>query len=163
VARQRRGDIALDRLDVGVGMGARQAEEHRRHLPQGPAAQFQRLDGVGEALPCPAVRHHLDLAALFAHRLIKGRAEMLRFDTVEGRRLEGCLPGCQKRIRHIFTRLLISDGQMPYSTPGLSLPGLSRQSRITVSAGLAPAVVMDARNGRGHDSEGAGREKGMFA
>jgi len=42
-------NLALDRLQILVGVGAGQVEEHGAHPVQGPAAALQGGDGVGEA------------------------------------------------------------------------------------------------------------------
>ena len=48
VARQCRGDVALDRLERVIGIGAGQVEEHRHHLIEAKPALLERRDRVGE-------------------------------------------------------------------------------------------------------------------
>jgi len=48
------------------------------------------------------------------------------------------------RSQHVIPSLTMADSL-------LSLPGLSRQSKITAGALFSPAVIMDARNKCGHD------------
>ena len=48
MARENRRDFALDRLQLVIGVSARQIEKNARHLVEAAAAALQRLDRIGE-------------------------------------------------------------------------------------------------------------------
>ena len=49
VAREDGRDLALDRLQLVIRVGAGQVEENARHFVQAAAAALERLDRIGES------------------------------------------------------------------------------------------------------------------
>ena len=99
MARENRRDVALDRLQFVVGVGAGEIEEDARHLVERAPAALERLDRVGEGRRLGIGGDGVDLRARLRERRVEGRAEMARLDAVERRRLERPGPGFEKRVR----------------------------------------------------------------
>jgi hypothetical protein len=95
---QERRYLALDRLQVRVGIGAAQVEEHRADPAEMEAAALERSDGVVEIRPSRIDRDRLRLGPLLGKGLFERRAKMLRREAVKGRRLERGRPGSEQRV-----------------------------------------------------------------
>ena len=98
MAREHRGDLALDRLDLVVGRCAGKIEENAGNLVEALAAALDRLDGVGEARRLRIGGDGVDLGARLFQRRLEGGAEVLWLDTLERRRLERAGPGFKQRV-----------------------------------------------------------------
>ncbi|MEZ5904033.1 MAG: hypothetical protein R3C69_02655 [Geminicoccaceae bacterium] len=93
MAGQHRGQLALDRLERGVGVGAAEIEEEGRHPAQVPAAALEGGDGVGEVGCRRVAGDGLDLGPVPGQRLRESGAEVIGRETAVGRQAEGCRPG----------------------------------------------------------------------
>ncbi len=91
-------DLALDRLEFVVGIGAREMEEHARDAIERGAGPLQRKDRVGE-VGRPGIRlDRSDFLAPLPNRGFERRPEVLRAEGGEMRRAERAGPGSEQRI-----------------------------------------------------------------
>ena len=93
-----RRDLALDREDRVIGVGAGERIEHVLDPGQRVAAALQRLDGVGEAGRGRVGRDGGDLGLVLGKGVREGGAEMLGLDAVERRHAERPAPVLEQRI-----------------------------------------------------------------
>jgi len=100
VPRHHRRHVALHRLQLGIGVGARQLREHHVHLAQQLAAELQRRDGVVEARRFGIAGNRRHLPVVLGQRPLVGRCEMRRFDRLERRHAERRVPGGKEWIGH---------------------------------------------------------------
>ncbi len=98
MARQDRGDLALDRLKLVVGRRAREIEKDLGHPVEAAPAALQRLDRVGEARRLRIGGHGVDIGPSLLEGGLECGPEMTGLDALERRRLEGPGPGVEKRI-----------------------------------------------------------------
>ena len=98
VPGQHRGDLALDRLERVAGMGAGEAEEHRRHPVEGAPGPLEGVDRVGERRRCRVAGDGRDLGAVLRQRPVEGRPEVVGGDPVERRQPERRHPGLEQRV-----------------------------------------------------------------
>ena len=96
VAGAARRDVALDREQRRVGVGAGKHVEHVADPPQEPPAQFERRDRVVEARRRRIGRNRRHLGVVLGEGCIEGGPEMLRRDAAERRRAGR--PVFEKRI-----------------------------------------------------------------
>ena len=99
VGGQARHDIALEREQRLVAVGADEGEEHCGHPGERPARAFERRDGVGEGRRGRLRRDRHDLVAVLRERRREGRAEMLGRDRGERGRRKRRVPGGEERVR----------------------------------------------------------------
>ena len=98
VAREDRGDGALDRLELVVRLGAGEIEEHLGDPVERPPAPLHGLDRVGEGRRRGIGGDGVDLGPRLLQRRLEGRLEMPRRDAVERRRLERGGPRLEERV-----------------------------------------------------------------
>ncbi len=98
VAREDRGDGALDRLEFVVRLGAGEIEEQLGDPVERPPAPLHGLDRVGEGRGRGIGGDGVDLGPRFLQGRLEGRLEAARRDAVEGRRLERAGPGFEERV-----------------------------------------------------------------
>ena len=85
VAREDRGDGALDRLELVVRFGAGEIEEHLGDPVERSPAPLERLDRVGEGRGRGVRGDGVDLGPRVLDGRLEGRLEMPRRNAVEGR------------------------------------------------------------------------------
>jgi hypothetical protein len=98
VAGKQRRHIALDRLDLLIGIRAGKVEEDGAGPVEVEAAPLQRRNRVVEARRLGIARDRVDLGPLLGHADVERRPEMLDAHVHEGRRPEGAGPGFEQRI-----------------------------------------------------------------
>ena len=98
MAREDRGDLAFDRLDLVIARGAGEIEEDARHFVARLPAALQRLDGVGEGRRLRIGDDGVDLRPRPGDGGVERGPEMRGFDALERRRLERPGPGFEKRV-----------------------------------------------------------------
>ena len=98
MAREYRRDVALDRLQFVIGVGAGQVEKNVSHFVEAASAALERLDRVGESRRRLFGRDGVDLGARRFERCVERWGKMARLDAVERRRLERSSPGLEKRV-----------------------------------------------------------------
>ena len=125
-----RRHLALDGLDLGRGVGARQIEEHGRDPIQQPAGTLQRVDRVGEGRRRAVVGDGGDLLEVLGEALLDGREEVLGAYLVERRHLERRRPALQQRV---LAR------QPP--CPSSAWPSSLRLLRVAAFVGVALALA----------------------
>ena len=91
-------DVALDRQQLRIAVGAGEGPEHVGHPPDQPAGQFERRDRVVEARRIRIGRDRRDLGVMGRKGAIEGRPEMLRLDAPERRGAERSGPFLEQRI-----------------------------------------------------------------
>ena len=99
VAREEGRDLALNRLQLVIRVGAGQVEENARHFVQAAAAALQGLNRIGEGRRLGIGGDPVDLRARLFERRVECGPEMLGLETVERRRLEWRGPRFEKRVR----------------------------------------------------------------
>jgi len=98
VAGDLRGNLALDFKDCIVTVGAGEKMEDAFNARQGPAAQFERVDGIGKIRRLGPGADGLDLGLMFRDCAGIGRSEVLGLDARERRNSIGGRPMLEKRI-----------------------------------------------------------------
>ena len=110
-ARQNRRDVALDRLQRVVAVGAGEIEKHRRDAIERRAAALQRLDRIVERSWRRIVGDRGDFRALFAKRRLERRREMLGLDRRKGGVAKGPVQGARRGLAELaegsFTKSLV--------------------------------------------------------
>ena len=93
-----RAHLALDALDVGVGVRRGPVREHRLHTAQHLTAGLQALEGVGEGRRGALRGDRLDLGAALGDAGVERRHEVRFLDQVERRGAIRQRPGLQERV-----------------------------------------------------------------
>ncbi len=93
-----RGQLALDRENRIVGVGAGEEIENVDRSCERRPARFERLDGVGEGRRGRIAGNGRDLGRVRGKCAGKGRPEMLRLDPAEGRHAERAAPFREQRV-----------------------------------------------------------------
>ena len=88
----------LDGLDLLVGVGGGQVEEHGGGAVEDVARMLEGGDGVGERRRRRVAGNGRDRLALGGKALLECRHEMLDFDAIERRHLERRGPGPEQRV-----------------------------------------------------------------
>jgi hypothetical protein len=91
-------DVALDREQRLVGVGARERAEHVGHAPEQPAAQFERRDRVVEAGRGLIGRDRRYLGIVVREGAVEGRRKVRGRDAPERRGAERTGPFLKERI-----------------------------------------------------------------
>ncbi len=89
VPGEARGHLALDRLQLGVRMAARQIVEDAGDAGEIAAGELQRLDGVGEGGRSGALSDGVDLGLVAGERACESRLEVAGSDRLERGHREG--------------------------------------------------------------------------
>ncbi len=98
VAREDRGDGALDRFEFVVRLGPGQIEKHLGDPVEGPSAPLHGLDRVGEGRRRGIRGNSVDLGPRLLQGDLEGGLKMPRRDAVERRRLERAGPGFEQGV-----------------------------------------------------------------
>ena len=93
-----RRDLALDRLQRVIGVGAGKHMEHMLDPRQRPAAALQRLDRIGEARRRGLSRDRRDFGGVLRAGARIGLAKVLGLDAIERGNAVGGGPGCEKGV-----------------------------------------------------------------
>jgi len=87
--------VALNGLQVVVGVRAGEVPEHASHTVKFAARVFQCADCIGKGGLGRRAGDLVDLGPVCGHAALEGGEEMLRQKFVERGRLEGRIPGLQ--------------------------------------------------------------------
>jgi hypothetical protein len=125
VPGQDRREIALQRLQRIVGMGAGQGAEHVPDAVERAAAALQRADRVVEAGLRRLGGDRLDLRGVLGQRPVERRPEVLGPDPRERRHVERLVPGREERVvllgggRHVHGSVfLLASKELGHASPG---------------------------------------------
>src|SRR6185437_6702270 len=98
-------ELALDRKQRLIAVGAGQKVEHLLDPCQRPAGELERCDGIAEIRRCSAARDGRDLGLVLGEGPRVGWCEMLWLDLCKGRRLAGGGPGPEKGVVALLLRV----------------------------------------------------------
>jgi len=101
VTRKFRRDIALDRLELRVGVGSGKVEEHIAHPFEKASAPFEGCDGVVEGRLCRTASDGAHLTRMLGQRNAEGWREMRGLNGVECRHAKCASPRLEQRIGRV--------------------------------------------------------------
>src|ERR1700736_247887 len=106
-------DLAFDRLNLVIGVGARQLEENRTDAGKRAAASFERFDRVFEGSRFWIGRDCSALVLRTAKRDREGLPKVAWLQAIERRRLKRPRPRFEKRV-HLAAVLLVHGGVVQF-------------------------------------------------
>src|ERR1700724_473014 len=99
-------DLAFDRFEFLIGVGARQIEEDGRDAGKVPAASFERFDGIFEGRWLWIGRDFFGIGMRKAKRDLEGLPKVAWPQAIEWRRAKRPCPWFEKRVFFAETRLI---------------------------------------------------------